>query len=169
MQQPLFLLDIGQIPHMGFKPRQNPSSLETVNEFTKRMESTTKEAKSAIHKVQKDMMRYYNQRRSPASIFKPGDQIYLDASDIKTAHLSPKLSHHRLGPFEIKYQVGPIAYRLRLPHRLRQLYPVFNVVKLSAAVTLLENFLWKCNMGYTLYPWISLLESTLETSYKPQT
>jgi len=38
-----------------------------------------------------------------------------------------------------------------------------------AVVTLLENFLWKCSMGYTLYPWISLLESTLETSYKPQT
>ena len=37
------------------------------------------------------------------------------------------------------------------------------------AVTPLENFLRKCNMGYTLYPWISLLESTLETSYKPQT
>jgi len=36
-------------------------------------------------------------------------------------------------------------------------------------VTLLENFLWKCSMGYTLYPWISLLEPTLETSYKPQT
>jgi len=33
----------------------------------------------------------------------------------------------------------------------------------------LENFLRKCSMGYTLYPWISLLESTLETSYKPQT
>ena len=39
----------------------------------------------------------------------------------------------------------------------------------EADVTLLENFLQKCNMGYTLYPWISLLESTLETSYKPQT
>jgi len=36
-------------------------------------------------------------------------------------------------------------------------------------VTLLENFLQKCSMGYTLYPWISLLEPTLETSYKPQT
>jgi len=36
------------------------------------------------------------------------------------------------------------------------------------AVMLLENFLWKCSMGYTLYPWISLLEPTLETSYKPQ-
>jgi len=37
------------------------------------------------------------------------------------------------------------------------------------AITPLENFLWKCDMGYTLYPWISLLESTLVTSYKPQT
>jgi len=46
-----FLLDTGQIPCMGFEPRQNPSSLEMVNEFTKRMESTTKEAKSMIHKV----------------------------------------------------------------------------------------------------------------------
>ena len=36
-------------------------------------------------------------------------------------------------------------------------------------VMLLENFLQKCSMGYTLYPWISLLEPTLETSYKPQT
>ena len=40
---------------------------------------------------------------------------------------------------------------------------------LHPVVTPLENFLQKCNMGYILYPWISLLESTLETSYKPQT
>jgi len=53
-------------------------------------------------------------------------------SDIKTTCPSPKLSHHRLGPFEIKRQVGLLAYRLKLPHRLRQLHLVFNVVKLSA-------------------------------------
>jgi len=39
MQQLLFLLDMGPIPHMGFKPEQNPSSLEMVNKFTKRIES----------------------------------------------------------------------------------------------------------------------------------
>jgi len=39
----------------------------------------------------------------------------------------------------------------------------------GSSVMLLENFLWKCSMGYILYPWILLLESTLETSYKPQT
>jgi len=44
-----------------------------------------------------------------------------------------------------------------------------NLEKAADAVTLLENFLWKCSMGYILYPWISLLESTLEASYKPQT
>jgi len=59
-QQPPFLLDTGRIPCMGFEPRQDPSSLETVNKFTKRMESATKEAKSAICKVQEDMTRYYN-------------------------------------------------------------------------------------------------------------
>jgi len=33
----------------------------------------------------------------------------------------------------------------------------------------LANFLWKYSMEYTLYLWISLLEPTLETFYKPQT
>jgi len=66
-------------------------------------------------------------------VFKPGDQVYLDASDIKTTHLFPKLSHRRLGPFEVERQVGLLAYRLKLPYGLRKLHPVFNVVKLSAA------------------------------------
>jgi len=59
-QQPLFLLDTGRLPRMGFEPQQNPSSLETVNEFTDRMKTVIKEAKSMIHKAQDDMKRYYN-------------------------------------------------------------------------------------------------------------
>jgi len=108
-QQPPFLLDMGRIPCMGFELRQDPSSLKTVNEFTKKIEST-EEAKSAIHKAQEDMTRYYNRRRSLAPVFKPGDQVYLDASDIRTTRPSLKLSHPRLGPFEIEHQVGPLAY-----------------------------------------------------------
>jgi len=83
-QQPLFLLDTGRIPCMGFKPSQAPSRLETVNEFTERMKSTTEEAKSAIRKAQEDMTQYYNRRRTPAPVYKPGDWVYLDVSDIKT-------------------------------------------------------------------------------------
>jgi len=65
-------------------------------------------------------------------MFKPEDWVYLDVSDIKITHPSLKLSHRRLGPFEIEHQVGPLAYYLKLSYRMRQLYPVFNMVKLSA-------------------------------------
>ena len=125
-QQTLFLLDMGRIPCMGFELRQNLSGLETVNKFMKRMQSTTKEAKSAIRKVQEDMMCYYNQRRSLAPMFKPGGWIYLDASDIRTTCPSLKLLHRRLEPFEIECQVGLLAYHLKLPHGMRQLHLVFN-------------------------------------------
>ena len=72
------------------------------------------------------------QKRTPAPVYKLGDQVYLDVSDIKTTRPSLKLSHCRLGLFEIESQVGPLAYHLKLPHDMWQLHPVFNVVKLSA-------------------------------------
>jgi len=118
---------------MGFEPSQVPSGLETVNEFTERMKSATKEAKSAICKAQENMTQYYNQRRALAPVYKPGDRVYLDMSDIKTTRSSPKLSHRQLGPFKIESQVGLSAYHLKLSHGMRQLHLVFNVVKLSAA------------------------------------
>jgi len=119
---------------MGFKLSQVPSRLETVNEFTERIKSTTEEAKSVICKVQEDMTQYYNRKRTPAPMYKPEDRVYLDASDIKMTCPSPKLSHCQLGPFEIEHQVGPSAYRLKLPYGMRQLHSVFNIVKLSAAL-----------------------------------
>jgi len=59
-QQPPFLLDTGRIPCMGFKPQQNHSDLETVNEFTERMKMAIEKAKSVIRKAQDDMKRYYD-------------------------------------------------------------------------------------------------------------
>jgi len=132
-QQPLFLLDTGRIPRMGFEPSQAPSGLETVNEFTERMKSAMEKAKSAIRKAQEDMTQYYNRKRTPVPMYKPGDWVYLDVSDIKTTRPSLKLLHRRLGPFEIERQVEPLAYHLKLPHGMRQLHPVFNIVKLFAA------------------------------------
>jgi len=68
-QQPPFLLDTGRIPHMSFKPQQNHSDLEMVNKFTERMRMAIKEVKSTICKVQDDMKRYYDRRRTPALVF----------------------------------------------------------------------------------------------------
>jgi len=132
-QQPPFLLDTGRVPRMGFEPRQNHFDLEMVNKFTERMRAAIDEAKSAIRKAQDDMKRYYDQRRTLAPVFKPGDKVFLDASDIRTTRPSQKFSHRRLGPFVVEWRIGPMAYRLRLPHGMKQLHPVFNIVKLTPA------------------------------------
>jgi len=132
-QQPLFLLDTGRIPCMGFEPRQNHSDLETVNEFMERMRMAIEEAKSMICKVQEDMKRYYDRRRTPAPVFNLDDKVFLDASDIRTTRPSQKLSHRQLSPFVVEQRIGPMAYRLKLPYRMKQLHPVFNVVKLTPA------------------------------------
>jgi len=104
-----------------------------VNKFTERMRMAIEEAKSTIRKAQEDMKRYYDRHRTPAPVFNPGDKVFLDTSDIRTTRPSQKLSHRRLGPFVVEQRIGPIAYRLKLPYQMKQLHPVFNVVKLTPA------------------------------------
>ena len=132
-QHPPFLLEAGRLPWMGFEPDQRPSRVESINEFTERIKNTLEEVKAALAKSKDDMERYYNQKRSMAPKYTPGDKVYLDASDIQTTRPSKKLSHKRLGPFTIKRQVGNGAYRLHLPASMSRLHLVFNVVKLSPA------------------------------------
>ena len=67
--------------------------METVNEFTDQMKTTLEEARSALTKSKEDMAWYYNQCQSLAPVFKPGDKVYLDRSDIHTTRPSQKLSH----------------------------------------------------------------------------
>jgi hypothetical protein len=117
---------------MGFEPKQ-PARIEAVNEFTDRMKLALEEAKAALNKAKDDMPRYYNQRRLPIPTYKPGDRVYLDASDIKTTQPSKKLSHRQLGPYVVERQVAKNAYRLRLPKSMSRLHPVFNIVKLTPA------------------------------------
>ncbi|GLB45156.1 putative integrase core domain containing protein [Lyophyllum shimeji] len=128
-----FMLDTGRNPRMGFEPRPLNSNNETANEFFERMKLAQEEVKAALAKAKDDMARYYDQCRIPALEHKPGDRVYLDTSDIQTTCPSKKLSHRYLGPYTIKRQVGPLAYKLRLPRSMSRLHPVFNAVKLRLA------------------------------------
>ena len=93
-----------------------------------RMRIAIEEAKSAIHKAQEDMKRYYDRRRTPAPVFNPGDKVFLDASDIRITCPLQKILHRWLSPFVVERRIRPMAYCLKLPYRMKQLYPVFNVV-----------------------------------------
>ena len=58
------------------------------------------------------------------------NQVFLDASDIKTTQHSLKLTHQYLSAYMVQQKVGQNAYQLLLPRSLAHLHPVFNVVKL---------------------------------------
>ena len=128
-----FFLETGRLPRMGFEPEQPPSRTESVNEFTEWMKATLEEAEAALAKSKVDMTRYYNQKRVQAPEYNPGDQVYLDASDIQTTRPSKKLSHKQLGPFTIERKVRNNAYRLHHPQSMKRLHLVFNVVKFMTA------------------------------------
>ena len=76
------------------------------------MEGALKEAKAALTKSKDDMTKYYDQRRTPAPDYQPGDKVYLDTSDIHTTRPSRKLLHQRLGPFPIVRKVRNGTYHL---------------------------------------------------------
>ena len=118
---------------MGFEPRAG-AKMEAASDMVSRMDSALEEARAAAAKAKSEMKQYYDRRRTPPPVFGKGDRVYLDASDIKTIRPSQKLSHRRLGPFEILEAVRNHSYRLRLPKQLSRLHPVFNVIKLTAAL-----------------------------------
>jgi transposase InsO family protein len=132
-QQTPFMLDTGRHPRMGFEPHAGLSHLESVNEFAERMSKGLEEAKAALTKAKDEYTQYYNRRRSPAPEYKPGDMVWLDATDLPTSRPSQKLAHRRWGPYKVERKIGPASYRLALPPPLRRLHPVFPVIKLSLA------------------------------------
>jgi hypothetical protein len=83
---------------MGFEPNQCPSKLEAINKFANNMKSTLDEARAALAKLKDDMVRYYNQRRTPAPKFEVGEKVFLDASDISTTRHTKKFARQYLSP-----------------------------------------------------------------------
>jgi predicted component of type VI protein secretion system len=59
-QQPPFLLDTSQMPHMGFKSSQQRSPVESINQFKE------------------------HQKQTLSPDYKPRDKVYLDTSKIQT-------------------------------------------------------------------------------------
>jgi hypothetical protein len=101
-QQTPFMVDTGRHPHMGFKPQQPWSTLESVNEFAEHMALGIEEAKAALTKAKDEYAMFYNHRYEPAPVFTLGDRVWLDGSNITTNRPSSQLAHRRLGPFVVE-------------------------------------------------------------------
>ena len=54
-------------------------------------------------------------RDTPEGWFKEGDQVWLEATNLKLPYHTPKLAPRWQGPFRISKVVSPVAYQLMLP------------------------------------------------------
>ena len=57
---------------------------------------------------------YYDQKYSIGPTLKEGDKVYLLRRNVKTKRPSEGLDHKKLRPFEVREQVRPVNYRLKL-------------------------------------------------------
>lgn len=102
----------GEIPAAHNRAKQ-------IIDLRKKLETTWLETKAMQTK-------YYNLRHTPRH-YQVGELVLLSAKNIRTTQTSKKLSHRRLGPFQILDKVGRQAYRLKLPHRYKAIHNVFHV------------------------------------------
>ena len=64
--------------------------------------------------------------------FQKGDKVWLEATNLKIAYPSRKLAPKREGPFTISEVLGPLTYRLKLPHQWK-IHDVFHATLLTPA------------------------------------
>jgi hypothetical protein len=124
-----FELDSGQHPRMGTEPRRE-TKLEAVEMFVDRIKKATEEAQAALQQAAKDMARYHNSRRGKNVKFKVGDQVWLDARNIKTTRPAKKLDDKWFGPFPVLKVISDNVYKLKLTPPFSRVHPVFNITVL---------------------------------------
>ena len=110
-----FVADTGWNPHMGFELSVDVAN-EDVVAFWDHMKMSLEEAQAALSKAQAEYVLYYNRQCDLAPIFRSGDWVLLNASDIQTDWPSKKLNSLCLGPFKVVTAAGKAAYKLELPH-----------------------------------------------------
>jgi hypothetical protein len=69
---------------------------------------------------------YFNAKVMPQPDFQVGDQVWLDARNLRTSRPAHKLDYKRIGPYSITAKIGTRSYRLDLPKSMK-IHPVFHV------------------------------------------
>ena len=64
--------------------------------------------------------------------FQKGDKVWLEATNLKIAYPSRKLAPKQEGPFTISEVLGPLTYRLKLPHQWK-IHDMFHATLLTPA------------------------------------
>src|SRR5260370_36353961 len=85
--------------------------------------------KTRGHQALEAINRSTNQGPIPSS-FMVGTQVWLEGTHLRLPYQATKLAPKRYGPFQIKKEISPVAYQLRLPNAWN-IHDVFHTSLLS--------------------------------------
>ncbi len=117
-----YTADLGSAP----EDRTLKGEAPLATERAEWLRETRSHLKGLWERVSKQQTQYYNSNHKPMT-FKEGDKVLLRSLNIRTLRQKKKLDHRQLGPFEVLEKIGTQAYKLDLPARYGQIYPVFHV------------------------------------------
>jgi len=109
--------------------------------FVEKMKEIQKEAKAALRKVQEDMRKYADKKRSDADEYKVGDLVMLSTKDLKyqmVGRRTEKLTEVFVGSYRVKEIISLNAVKLELPSIVK-IHPVVNVSRVRRYVGQVEG------------------------------
>src|SRR5580692_4587379 len=97
----------------------------TDNEEVPAVNTRLKELTNAREKAHQALQRK-TQINKPIRTLETGQEVWLDARNIKTKALSKKMEQKCLGPFTITKKISPGTYQLQLPRHMN-IHPMFHI------------------------------------------
>jgi len=125
---------------MGFKGRKKGKYIGA-EKLIKKMKEIQEEAKVVLGKVQADMKKYANKKRSDIKEYKVRDLVMLSTKDLKYQMIgrrTEKLTERFVGPYKVKKIVLSNAVELELPSTVK-IHPVVNVSRIQQYVGQVEG------------------------------
>ena len=135
-----FKANYGQDPRMGFEGRKK-GKYAGAEKFIEKMKEIQEEAKAALGKVQADMKKYTDKKRSDVEEYKVEDLVMLSTKDLKYQMIgrrTEKLTERFISPYKIKEIVSSNAVKLELPSTVK-IHPVVNVSRIRQYIGQVEG------------------------------
>ena len=128
-----FFVNKGYHPNISVYPEHNMTSA-WAREYAVDLDSLHQYLREEMANAQLHYQGPADAKRSPAPVFKVGDQVYMKAKYFRSTRPSKKLSEKNLGPYPIIAQVGSLSFTLRLPDSMHAVHLVFHVSQLEPAI-----------------------------------
>ena len=123
-----FKANYEQDPRIGFKGKKKEKYVG-VEKFVEKMKEIQEEAKAALRKVQEDMRKYADRKRSDVDEY---NLVMLSTKDLKyqmVRRRTEKLTERFVSPYKVKKVVLSNVVKLELPSIVK-IHPVVNVSRI---------------------------------------